>query len=357
MLPATPPLRPLTMSQLLDRSVSVFRDHFWVFLGIVAILQIPVVIINTFFTGSSLLDMVGMLAFDPFQPAPVSNSGIGSLGTLASLVTTLLAQLGNAALCWAVAAALLGDQVSIGSAYRQLRARWQSVVGLWFLSMIITIALVLWWIIACVIGWFTGLGMLMFFTYVITPLAMVVVMVEGRTAWEALPRAWNLARQRFWWVLFLVMLLTVLGQALIAGPQTVLVSGLGIFLVDQGIGGDFSNFVPSAIMINVVSLLLGLLILPVYWTGISALYLDLRVRFEGTDLALQLAQFDVEMDAVVPAVEQVAAAPRAAPRRVTPEGREWASFLALTVGPFVLLLLLYGVLLALAFFMFSVTGF
>ncbi len=358
MTPASPTLRPLTMSQLLDKSVRVFRAHFWTLLGIVAILQIPVVIINAFFAGRSLFDLVGILAFDPFQPIPTSGSGINSLGTLASLITALLAQLGNAALCWAVAAALLGDRISIGSAYSQLRARWPSVVGLWFLTTVISIALGIWWIIACFIGWFTGLGMLIFFNFVISPLALVIIMVEGRTVWDALPRAWNLARQRFWWVLFLVIFLSVFGQALIAGLQAVLISGLGVFLVDQGLSGDFGGFVPAAVLINVATLLLGLLILPVYWTGMSALYLDLRVRFEGTDLALQLAHVDVETaETSAPTMAQVAAAPRAAVRRVMPQGGEWMSFLALTVGPFVLLVLVYGVLVALAFFLVSVAGY
>ena len=267
------------------------------------------------------------------------------------MLISLITLFGNGALAWAAINMMLGRRVSIGAAYRQMFSRWQSIAGLWFLTIVGTIALSIWTVLACVVGWFTGIGMLIFFTYIITPLALVIIMAENESVWQALPRAWQLTRQRFWWVLFLVLFLTLLTQALILGPQALLGSGIGFVLLD-GVSG-FGTLSWLAIAITVGSLLLAMVILPIYWSGLVALYLDLRVRYEGVDLALQMR---VVEDDLVSAENPLATIPKAPPQPAMPTGSEWGRFVALTVGPVLLILGFYGILIGLVFAIVAVGG-
>jgi hypothetical protein len=161
-----------------------------------------------------------------------------------------------------------------------------------------------------------------------------------------------LARQRFWWVLFIVLFLTMLTQALILGPQALLGGGLSFVLLESLSG--FGTLSWLAIAISVVSMMLAMIILPIYWTGLAALYLDLRVRFEGVDMALQMRAAAGEP---VSAENPLATIPKAAPQPAMLTGSEWGRFVVLTVGPVLIIIALYAILIGLVIALSVSSGF
>ena len=194
-------LQPLSMSQLLDRAIRLYRSNFLIFVGIVAIAQIPATIVS----------MIGLwlapapdLAFNPaasvtdmwLQIAESSGFGNNPWVWLGRLVTLLLVQLATAAMTKAVAENYLGHKIDLFGAYRKIGRSGLTLLLATFIGIFFAIFLFIWWIIVPCLGWFTGLGMIFFFGLVVLPLVAPVVVLERRTALEALQRAWDLARRR-----------------------------------------------------------------------------------------------------------------------------------------------------------------
>lgn len=276
-------LQPLSMAQLLDRAIRLYRNNFLIFVGIVAIAQIPATIVN----------MIGLwVAPAPeFSPAATvtdmwlqiaESSGFGSNPWvwLGRLVTLLLVQLATAAMTKAVAENYLGHKIGLFDAYRKIGRSGFVLLLATFIGIFFVIALAIWWIIVPCLGWFTGLGMIFFFGLVVLPLIAPVVVLERRSAVEALQRAWDLARRRIWWLIGFMLLLGIFGQLVVTGPAV-----LSVFIINSVVGSSVDATTATLIQ-QVIGLLLNLIYLPLQLTCVTLLYFDVRVRTEGFDLAL-----------------------------------------------------------------------
>lgn len=292
-------LQPLSMAQLLDRAIRLYRKNFLIFVGIVAIAQIPATAVN----------MIGLwlapapdpaVAFDPtlsltdFWLQILESSGFGSnIGVwIGRLATLLLVQFATAAMTKAVAENYLGHKVGLFDAYRKIGRSGLTLLVATFLSFFFILALIIWWIVIPCLGWFTGLGMLFFFGLVILPLIAPVVVLERRSALESIKRAWDLGRRRLWWLIGFMLLLGLFSQLVVTGPAF-----LGVFLV-QSIVGSGVDSTTAGLIQQVIILLLNLIYLPLQLTCVTLLYFDVRVRTEGFDLALLALTEKADADAL-----------------------------------------------------------
>lgn len=284
-----PQLRPLGLGQLLDQAIRLYRRNFLKFIGIIAIVQIPLTLLQMV---SALLTVGGMSApFDSDSNIPTDLAEIlgfvGLGGTiLVAIVTFVLVQgVATAALTRAIAGSYLGESVGMLEAYRKIGRSWVSLIGALLLTGLIAIGLLIWTLVPC-IGWLTGLGMLVFLSLVITPLIAPIIVLEKQAATEAVRRAWDLARRRFWWVLGFVLILVLFGQLIITIP-VVLITYLFQFIVG---GGPFAMSTTETMIQTVTQSLsqlgLSVIYLPLQLTAITLMYFDLRIRTEGFDLAV-----------------------------------------------------------------------
>lgn len=287
-------LRPLSAGELLDRAVRLYRRHFLTFVGIVAIVQIPLTLLQT---GVSLF--ATQQAADPTGASPAML--IGSLGSL--LLTTLgfvlVSSLGTAALTRAVANSYLGQPVSLGGAYRQVGRSWLVLVLALLWIIVLSVLIGLWWLLVPCVGWFTGLGMLIFLSLVITPLTAPAVVLEKKRARAAVRRAWDLSRRRFWPVVGFALALLLLSIIFTALPSLLVGAVLGVsaLLPAEEFGSQPS--VVATIVNSLTTLATTLIYLPFQLTAMTLLYFDLRVRTEGFDLALLARSVEEEPLATV----------------------------------------------------------
>ncbi|WP_420643011.1 hypothetical protein [Candidatus Leptofilum sp.] len=278
-------LQPLSMSQLLDRAIRLYRNNFLLFVGIVAIAQIPATAVN----------MVGLwLAPTPefgFDPAATvtdiwlqtfESMGFGNNPWvwLGRLVTLLLVQLATAAMTKAVAENYLGHKIGLFDAYRKIGLSGFTLLLATFIGIFFIIALFIWWVVVPCLGWLTGLGMIFFFGLVVLPLVAPVIVLEKRGAMAGLQRAWDLARRRFWWLIGFMLLLGLFGQLIVTGPAL-----LSVFIVESTVGSGLDTTTTTLVQ-QVIGLLLNLIYLPLQLSCVTLLYFDVRVRTEGFDLAL-----------------------------------------------------------------------
>jgi len=342
-----PSLRPLRLGELLDQAIRLYRRNFLTFVGIIAIVYVPVMILQT---ASSALMTSSFLDFSPSSPDEIfTNSGywIGMLSTFVLLfVQFILVQgIATGALARAVGDNYLGKKTGILEAYRGIGKSWLSLLGaLLFLGLLILIA-VFWWIVIPCVGWFTGLGMMVFLTSAISPLIAPVVVLEGKSAIFAVRRAWSLARRRFWPLLGYILVLYLFSMIVVNGP-----TAIANFIL-TGTLDSFSDPTTYLVISTIIQALVGLVATLIYYplqmTAFTLIYFDLRVRTEGFDIAMQtmeLADNDGEQLMPVPP-------PSTGERLITMA--DLGNFAILTLGAVGIYILIFSLLMGGAFFLSS----
>jgi hypothetical protein len=281
-------LRPLTLGEILDRAVRLYRHNFVNFIGIIALVQVPLsifqLLISVFNTNTEASLPPRFTSYQQVMESLVNSGYFSRLGVqlLLALIGFILVQgVATAALTRAVADNYLGRSTDMLEAYQRVGKSWARLIGVIILMVFLYIALVIWFIIPC-IGWISGPGLLVYIVAVIGPLLAPVVVLENMGA-GAIRRAWELVRRRFWWSLGFMVILVLFNQLIIAGPSTLVALFLQYALKDQS--ADSYNLVRTLAQ-TLVSLGTSLFYLPLQLAAVTLMYFDLRVRTEGFDLAV-----------------------------------------------------------------------
>ncbi len=310
-------LRPLGLGELLDRTFTLYRNHFWLFCGIMVVPEGLSVLISVLWALSP-----GARAFQRITANPPADprvlfsamaSGFGSAFVI-SIVHVLIYIVAIGAVTYAVADLYLQRSPSIQVAYRQAARRAGAVIGLCFLLG--TIGAVL-YIGAAMIGALGGavlagvggavagnalgrvLGpILIAITLILSVLAglalvvwvmmrfavsMQILLLEGRGVFDSLNRSGSLTAGNRWriFVAGLIMLLIVgaLGAALTMP-----------FVVMTMIDALKSHVVPTWLQIasSIAGGLNGVITGPLLAITMALIYYDLRIRKEGFDIEAAL---------------------------------------------------------------------
>jgi hypothetical protein len=349
-----PKLRPLRLVELLDQAIRLYRRNFFKFVGIISVVLIPTTVLNLLF---SLLSMSGLLTqmhgperLRTVNPFALFGPGyfIGLAGNcLLAIVTMILLQgVALAALTYAATGSYFGRPIGLVDAYHKILGHLPRLIGAMAVALLITATLAIWSFLPC-IGWFTGMGAWIFFMMVILYLIAPVIVLEKQPALRAIRRAWDLTRQRFWWVVGFLLILYLFNLLITAGPLLLLQTAFQAIF-----GNPFLSDTPTAayaiqtLTPSLVSLAGSLIYTPLHMTCMTLMYLDLRVRTEGLDLALQAADASTDVDDIL------AQAPE-------PEAgglitwREIGYFALLSLGFIVAFVVLYAIIMVLIF---SVVG-
>ncbi len=343
---ALPMIRPMTLAELLDRAIRLYRQNFFKFIGIFAIPYIPLALLQavlSIFTTNSMIGAVGQntspedLVFSTAWIAAIGGSFI-----IAFVQFIIVQGVATAALTRAVANNYTGKPVGILDSYRTLSTSWLKLVGALTLIFILTIILFVWMFIPCV-GWFSGPGMLFAIGLMVTPLIAPIITLENNGVLASLRRAWDLARNRFWWLVGCVLVLGVFGWLVITGPA-ILINWILTFLTSTlNLDAQLQLTVTTLIQ-TLVTIFTSLLYMPLKLTIMTVVYFDLRARSEGLDLAMQ-------MPASIDSQNQVIRLPEIATTTSMP------LITGIDIGRFALISLaavaLYGVFVLLGFGMMS----
>lgn len=357
-----PALRPLRLGEILDRAVLLYRHNFLQLIGIVALVQVPVTLVqitvsltafgDTFSRLGAALNNPAAAPEDPFSVFGPSYFVGASLSSAVGILSFILLQgVATAALTVTVAGSYLGDPpTSIGDAYRRIQDKWVQVVGALLLAVVLALALGFWWLIPC-FGWFTGGGMLLFLWYVVVPLLAPIIIFEDSSPTIAWRRAWTLARRRFWWVLGFALILYLFNLLVVAGPAAVVSLGSQL-LSGNPLDLSAERFTFQTIAQSLTVLITGLFYLPLQVAAMTVLYFDLRVRTEGLDLALAA---ESHSDAGSAPVTLLADYPRAGSEPLL-KSVDWRNFILLTLAAILTFAVLYGLILVLAFSLVAALG-
>lgn len=302
--PGIIPLRPLSFGDFLATPFKAMRFNRAVVLGGPLLFTLVAGILSVTATWLVFTDsQLGIMDYEP------SLSGINGQ-TVAMIVVAFVAMLladvmSSSIVAPGVARAILGERISLGLAWRQMRRRLGSLLLLYVVSAAVYALLLSIAFIPIIVGIGTGdslvgwvlltvlIGLLLLMpTGVLVTLfqgiARSMVVLEGISAIAALRRTFALIKGRFWWTVLIVVVTAVLiyivsyvlqyaGQlvslvGVFAAPENDLVMGIA-FILGYGL-----TFLVS--MVATYS----------YMGAVFALvYTDLRMRHEGFDLDLAQA--------------------------------------------------------------------
>lgn len=245
MISAAPPLRPLTLGEILDVSFGLYRSMFLTLLVVGVAVHLAPVLIETYLQASGrifLLDLVNLGYW---------------------LVAIIMNSIGVAATTSIISEAYLGRRMSAGEALRRaMPLIWPLLVVSLLSSLLIGIGFML----------LIVPGVILLSGLLLSSVAMVVEHPPRATT--AMARSWELSKghkgQVFGTVLVAFLLL--------------LVPRVAVGVIWGLAGGSRTALLPV-----VVSSILEVAVYPYLYTVITLVYYDLRIRKEGFDLDL-LAQ-------------------------------------------------------------------
>ncbi|HEY1616371.1 MAG TPA: glycerophosphoryl diester phosphodiesterase membrane domain-containing protein [Streptosporangiaceae bacterium] len=310
------PLRPLVLGDILNGAITSMRRNPAATIGLAAIVLGIVGVITT------VLSIVLIGSIGDSANSFVSSNGslnsaqlgdtfasIGVVGLSAFVLTLIAASILTGMLTAVIGRGALGRRLGIGEAWALARPRIGAIIGVtllvfliiivaWLPLTIITIALAALHLgpLAAIVGILGGLAMIGLTVILWTRLSLVtpVVVLERLSPVAALRRSWQLSNNSFW-RLFGILLLTLL-IVLVAG----FILKLPFDIVQALAGGGFSSIsvtssVAGIIVSAIGTIVVGALTRPVTAGVTVLLYVDMRMRKEGLDLALREAAQRQEM--------------------------------------------------------------
>jgi len=286
-------LRPMSTGELLDRTISVYRRNFTLFLGIS-------VVTHAIYLGYQLLTMRS-------TPAVRGGARIGlsyySTFLIGWVFLSFVLKISEAATVKAVAAVYLEQPSSIWAAYGALRKRIFSVLGIllfiWLLfgllSALLILALVaivaifsvIWpglptsHVASLVLGISVLVGCFAAFVavYVRYALAVQVCVVENLRFWASMKRSVFLSKGGRWRIASVYLVFFVL---------SVMATFTSAWLGRMG-GRLLHGWTAQAILVYVSTFIAGSITAPFATISLSLLYYDERVRKEAFDLHWMLS--------------------------------------------------------------------
>ena len=317
-----PDLRPLSFGELLDRTFTYYRRHFWTFVGIMAVPQVLIVAVSVGFQA---------LQARLISPADSRAPGVEFSGQMAgaTVVGTVLIMIiyfavysvALGAATHAVSEIHLGRTVSVRAAYRSMRGRYLRLADL-VITLLIRIVLIYILvmfgsfmiagasvaILGAVVGREAPTAMVALMGILVIGLLLVgaflaawfilrygcaipAMLVENIKASAAIKRSVQLTKGNVWRVFLVTVLMTLVSWTVILifqGPFYVV-----LFLMAAKSHGQPPPLWLTAIM-NVSGGVGGALTGSLIMIGLALLYYDIRVRKEGFDLQVMMATLDAQ---------------------------------------------------------------
>lgn len=300
--PGVIPLRPLTLTDILNGAFSYIRTNPKATLGLTTVVIVIAQIIGLILQIGPLAAMgeLGVLAGEEASTAATLGS---SASGLASAITGLLAGVVlSGMLTVIVGRAVFGSTITIGEAWQRVRGRFLPLIGytlLWFLIVLVPIVIVV--VIIAVIAQVSGaaafvvaiplvFGLIALLVYLWTVLSFAapLIVLERLGVIPSMKRSMHLVKGDFWRV-FGIRVLATLVAGIVAGAVTIPFSLTGQLLL---IGAESTTTILISLVLVAIGGAVGQIITAPFTAGaVVLLYTDRRMRAEAFDLVLQTGAY------------------------------------------------------------------
>ncbi|SDG64282.1 Membrane domain of glycerophosphoryl diester phosphodiesterase [Sinosporangium album] len=304
--PGIIPLRPLGLGDILDGATKLIRSNPGVMLGLSAIFAAAASI-------PTALSQAGQLETLNAPIPQTSEAAVDEmLGSLTGLGVSLLVSFVVVTVLGGIVTrvlgrAVFGGRITMGEAWNLTKGRLPALFGLAVLTtLVITVVplLLIFLIMAAVwsgvVDPMTALGLLMLSIAIILPyalffqtkfaLAAPAVVLEGRSAPDAIRRSWSLTSGSFWRILGITLLTTIL--VFLFNTLVSLPFGMIVGLIALTGGASSATLIIATLVSAIGSTIAATVAYPFQAGVMGLLYADRRMRAEAFDLVLQTAAIE-----------------------------------------------------------------
>jgi hypothetical protein len=258
-------LRPMSLGEVLDKTFTLYRQHFFLFAGIAAL---PYLLILLFNFGTLLVSK-GAIKTVAGSGLPTAGlvGGVFAGAFLGIVIFLLILGITHAATICAVSDLYLGNETTVRNSYLQAKGFVFTVIGVTILA-----------------GLATGVGAIFLFIpgiYLFCKLALSVpvAIVEKDSVVGSMERSMELTNGYFWQV-FLLLLLVFVIQMVVGG----LLQLPGTIFTVMAV---MAKKEPTTMVLAynyIAQFLSQVLVGPIGTISASLMYYNLRVRKEGFDI-------------------------------------------------------------------------
>ena len=301
---STIPMRPLGFGEIVDGAVQLYRRDFGLYYLIVLVSSLPSYVLTVLWNPAELLESAEALdsAADPTVALEQMGDLVGQMGFLflISLVSLAFSFFASLSLTVAMHARIEERPSSLGAAYRGALPHLVSAAGASIVAFLIflVVFVVVW--VAMMFS-FVGISVatgnpwlaVLAFGIMVVALLMVTslwmgatfgvfpaVVIEGRSAMDALGRSFSLCRGGWLRVIGIMVVATIVSWAPTVAVATF--TGTWDLFLSPGEVGTISP--TRQWVLNTAGLIVGPLTMPFLLGCIMMLFHDRRVRSEGYDL-------------------------------------------------------------------------
>ena len=297
--PGVIPLRPLTLTDILNGAVAYIRANPKATLGLTTVVVVIAQIIGLILQVGPLAATgeLGVLRGEEASTAAALGS---SASGLASAITTLLSSiLLSGMLTVIVGRAVFGARITIGEAWQRVRGRLLALLGytlMWLVGAIVLGVVVVFILVAVAsaanggaaiaVGIPLGLGSVALLVYLWTVLSFAppLIVLERLGVFPSIARSVKLVKGDFWRVLG-IRLLTTIVASIVAGAVSIPFSLTGQILL---LSSESTMTTLIALVLVAIGGAVGQIITAPFSAGaVVLLYTDRRIRAEAFDLVLQ----------------------------------------------------------------------
>ncbi len=262
-------LRPLNTGELLDRTITLYRRHFVLFVGVSAPPNLIVMGIT-----------VGIVLMQPLMknvssvPEVAFGLAILILAPLLLVLYMLTYALAQAATTFAISEIYLGRVTTIGQAYDRMKFRMFRLLLIWIVVGFASVA----GFLLCIIP---GIWVVLR-----TAVAVPAAVIEDLKAIPAIERSIALTKGSWVRVLLVYLLVGALQYAAAAMFQ------LPFTILAVVVGEQTSAGLLFQVLAQFGASITGILVTPLAAIALALIYYDERVRKEGFDLQYMMAALD-----------------------------------------------------------------
>jgi len=286
-------LRPLSFGQILDGGIKALRHNPKVMLGLNGVVALVATIALYGFGFTYFADA---MSFDTSSTdTPFTAGGIVSVA-VGALVSSLLLTMVTALSSVSVGRSIIGVKISPRDAWSAALKRMPTVIGVTLLmlgatvvgygvlAVIIVVSAAVSPVLAVVLGLVLGLATVVAVVWVSIKLALTLpaAVLERLGPIAAIRRSWNLTTGRFWMILSVLLVATIITSVI----QQVISAPVSLFLPMLAFN---STEVSTGLFVGLLAAAsyIGLLLSTVFLASVTAVvYTDQRMRREGFDLIL-----------------------------------------------------------------------
>lgn len=262
-------MRPLSLTEILDESFTIYRRNFGLLFGIALIPNVLAILVMTVLTAQQTSEI------DVTVSEALATFAILMLGVLLALIG---AEIANGAMTSAISERILGRSATLGSSYRKIGKRIVPFAGYLFLKYLLIFVGFMFCFIPGVV-----------FT-IMTFVSVCAFVIEGQGPRESLERSWKLVSGHGMRVFGIYLLIYIVAGLITYGISflfSLAITGSLEGAVTESVSGEFTNKNPLVIVATgVVEGLASAIVAPVLATAVTVTYYDLRVRKEGFDLEM-----------------------------------------------------------------------